>query len=51
MASAKMNGRDYESMKISATGERILYWVKDVLVLKIYLNYFSTVMQDFDVRV
>jgi hypothetical protein len=42
---AKINGRDYESMKISATGGRILYWVKDVLVLKINLNDFSTVMQ------
>jgi len=49
MAPVKMNGRDYENMKISATGERILYWVKDVIVLKINLNDFSTVMQDLDV--
>jgi len=45
MAPAKINGRDYENMEISATGERILYWVKDVIVLKINLNDFSTVMQ------
>jgi hypothetical protein len=45
MAPAKINGRDYENIKISTAGERILYWVKDVIVLKINLNYFSTVMQ------
>jgi len=45
MVPAKINGRDYENMKISATGVRILYWVKDVIVLKTNLNDFSTVMQ------
>jgi len=51
MAPAKMNGRDYENTKISASGERMLYWVMDVLVLKINLNDFSKVMQDLDVQV
>ena len=45
MSPAKINGRDYENMKISATGGRIRYWVKDVIVLKINLNGFSTAMQ------
>jgi hypothetical protein len=44
MAPEKINGRHYENMKISATGERILYWVKDVIVLRINLNDFSTVI-------
>jgi len=45
MAPAKINAKNCENMKISATGERILYWVKDVIVLKINLRDFSIVMQ------
>jgi hypothetical protein len=45
MAPAKMNGWDYENMMISATGERTVYWVKNVIVLNINLNDLSTVIQ------
>jgi hypothetical protein len=44
MASAKIGGRYYENMNISATGESILDWFKNVLILKINLNGFNAVM-------